>query len=329
MTIKLFNENSFKQENINQTQTNLNYSPLLNNILINGLNYINKSKDIIKTEKVTQLNEPVLILQRNDLETLLLIMNADKSFNIPAYTHKLLDFCLLELTKTNSKKSSNLNLDVTFTTDKFMQMCNLKNTTKNKSLIRKKIIDVINAIADYKLKSHTIISMAILGSATYEKGVYKLKFYDEFVKLLIETNYISMYPLNLLKLKDGSNEYFIGKKLALHYGNNKNLARNRHNILSVKKVIENSNLSLNDTNKRRNRKQDIINPTIKSLNILLESILESWSFCKEKKVALSDFELEKAKNDFNFFMSLYITFEFKDYPKREPALRKKYIKKNI
>ena len=139
------------------------------------------------------------------------------------------------------------------------------------------------------------------------------------------------YPLALQQIDTQKNPaaYQIGRYISL-IKDIKEAKDQSSNILRVKTILENcteipSYEKIKSTT--RAAKRDIITPFFRALNALP---FIKWELCKAKGVKLTPEETEKAKTDIHFFLSLYVMFEWKDYPDMSKVKdeRRKRIEEN-
>ena len=122
---------------------------------------------------------------------------------------------------------------------------------------------------------------------------------------------------NRLLLIDGNHEnaYFLGNKISEYYNMTKNQERGTANILSVRKLLEYSNLpSIEEIRAQRaSWEKRIKDPLENILGYLVSDIkiLSDWRYTKAKGEELT---AEEAANitDYSTFERLYITFSINE-----------------
>ena len=156
-----------------------------------------------------------------------------------------------------------------------------------------------------------------------ERGKIRVGFSPSFAEYLAKTTgFLMNYPAALLKLKENnSNLYPLGYKLAMNRSNDANIRNGRANILSVTACLEccPGIPTIENIKKHRGSPlQKIIEPFEKSMDALQEQgVLERWDYCLSKGDILND----AAVTSYEYFATLYINYEIKDFPIKEEFKR--------
>lgn len=243
-------------------------------------------------------------------------------------TWKTMHFLSLIFTAHNSNKSGAEIFPVVETsvreymiaTGRPMTTSGIKDTTKS----LKKDLALLNEI---KLKSndkkYSLDLVRPFPRVTLEHGKIRVTLEPDFANYLAKrTGLLMNYPASLLKLKENnSNLYPLGYKLALNRSNDANIRTGKANILSIPVLLECCpgippiERVRKDGNSPAKR---IIEPFEKALDALqAQGILERWEYCLAKGEVLK----KPAVTDYNYFVSLYILYEIKDFPIKDELPR--------
>ena len=157
----------------------------------------------------------------------------------------------------------------------------------------------------------------IIGGRGYIDGNIIITFDADFAQYLVNRNFITYYPTELLKLDARKpNAYYLGRKLASHYYMSNNRTKGTYNRLQVKKLLDVTELptyeELKSKGIARKWEERIKTRLEEGLEDLYKiGVLESWTYCHEKDKELTDDEKYNILS-YDDFESLYIRFELKD-----------------
>lgn len=160
------------------------------------------------------------------------------------------------------------------------------------------------------------IDIRLLEARGIRNGYINITFSRTYANYLLKHRAMTQFD-NRLLLIDGNHEnaYFLANKIVNHNSMTKNQERGTANILSVKKLLEYSNLpSIEELKKqRRGWEKRIKDPLENILDYLVFDIkiLKDWKYTKAKGEELS---AEEADNitDYASFEKLYITFSMNE-----------------
>lgn len=247
-------------------------------------------------------------------------------------TWKTMHFLSLLFTANNShKRGADVQPVVETSVREYMYATGRKasvNSVKDTTRILKKDLALLNEIKlKHTDKKYSLDMVRPFPEVKLERGRIKVGFSPSFADYLAkQTGLLMNYPAGLLKLKENnSNLYPLGYKLALYRSNDANVRTSKANILSVASCLESCPgiPSIEDVRKHRNSPAvRIIEPFEKALDDLQkQGILERWEYCLPKGEPLKD----PAVTDYNYFISLLIRYEIKDFPEQDEQER---IQKN-
>ncbi|SDC76129.1 hypothetical protein SAMN04487864_1222, partial [Succiniclasticum ruminis] len=236
-------------------------------------------------------------------------------------TQKTMHFISLLFTAHNSAKRPDNVFPIVETsvreymaaTGRKQTLNNVKETTK----ILKRDLDTLAKISlKYNDKKYSLSRVNPFAETHMERGKIKVVLAPTFAEFLVKTTgFLMNYPAALLKLKENnSNIYPLGYKLALNRSNDANIRKGKANILSVPVCLE-ACLGLPDIESVKKQHNSpakrIIEPFEKALDSLQQQgVLERWEYCQAKGEPLG----QPAVTDYNYFTSLYILYEIKDFP---------------
>jgi hypothetical protein len=103
-------------------------------------------------------------------------------------------------------------------------------------------------------------------------------------------SYVTQFPIKILKLDDRNQSvYRLAKKLSLHYSIRNNVDIDTNSIISVKSLLTYCEDTIPSYETVRNKdgstKRCIVEPFIRSMNVLKDEQIIKWRFCKAKKQA--------------------------------------------
>lgn len=267
--------------------------------------------------------------------SLTVFFEAYKDFrrNLRVSTHKLLDVCVLELTRQNDYKGTKpLNPVVNINIDDYMRKCDIPLTKpsrdKTRRIIAEDLETLYNASLDWteregNKKGKNFAQMRIIVAQMLSRGTVTVSFSQHLAKYLIHEAFIMQYPLALLKV-DNRNEaaYMLGYKLALHHSIDNNNVKGTADIISVKALLEACQVIPSEEKvKEEGRHYDrlIIKPFEKALDSLEEvRFLSHWEYCNSKHEPLTETQLESM--DYEMFSQCYICFDISNAPDQTPRL---------
>ena len=243
-------------------------------------------------------------------------------------TQKTMHFIGLLFTAHNSAKRPDTVFPVVETSVReYMAATGRKmtvNNVKEAAKILKRDLDTLAKISiKYNDKKYSLSRVNPFAETHIERGKIKVVLAPTFAEFLVQTTgFLMNYPAALLKLKENnSNIYPLGYKLALNRSNDANIRKGKANILSVPVCLESCPgiPSIEKVRKDgRSPANRIIEPFEKALDSLQQQgILERWEYCLAKGEPLG----QPAVTDYNYFTSLYILYEIKDFPIEEELPR--------
>ena len=269
----------------------------------------------------------------NDYEELK--ASLEESPEITVQTLKLFDVLVLMLSQQNKYRcdSTRINCTVSISLSDYLQICGKPLTKSSKDEARKTLSKELELLChislsgseQYGKQNKFVPSTKLLEQAHIVTGKIIATFSEQMANYLIHA-YVTQYPIALLATDNRAPAaYFIGKKLAYHYGLRQNRTRGSYNCLSVSallKVIPTipsfEKLEHRDPGHWTRR---IRTPLEKALDALKKlGVLSTWEYCLTKKAEISD--LSRYFQDYHTFSRLYIHFELKDYPVVKAARHK-------
>ena len=259
----------------------------------------------------TELNLPVKTLEGNTLP--------------PAFTTstwKTMHFLSLLFSAQNSQKGDNITPVIETSVKEYMAATGRNitaNTVKETTKTIKKDLELLNEIKiKYNDKKYSLSLVRPFPGVHLNRGKIRVTLDSDFAWYLAKTTgFLMNYPAALLKLKENnSNLYPLGYKLALNRSNDANIRRGKANILSVPVCLEFCPGIPGIEKVRKEGKggspvKRIIEPFEKALDALQQQgVLEHWEYCLPKGEPLE----QPVVTDYNYFSSLYILYEIKDFP---------------
>lgn len=250
--------------------------------------------------------------------------HGDGSALLPLFTTstwKTMHFISLLFTAQNSAKQASTVFPVVETNVReYMAATGRKVTVNNvKDVARtlKKDLETLSKISiKYNDRKYSLSRVNPFAETHIDRGKIRVALAPTFAEFLVKTTgFLMNYPAALLKLKESnSNIYPLGYKLALNRSNDTNIKRGKANILSVPVCLEccPGIPSIEKVRKGGRSPADrIIEPFEKALDALQQQgVLERWEYCLPKGEPLG----QPVVTDYNYFISLYILYEIKDFP---------------
>lgn len=289
----------------------------------------------------TKLSPPAV----DPLEKVAVLQDSGVSVQVEKYmkpkisvgVHKLFDVLILLLSQQNRfrDKSGNYNTTVEIVIDDYMALCGIPPTKSSKDETRATIkndLDLLSQItiiwspqgsAREKINIPPYGNMKLFAWYEIQRGIIRVDFTTDLATYLIHA-FVTWFPTNLLQLSGkNSNAYYIGKKMAYHYGLRQNVNRGVNSCISISSLL----LSTPDIQYQSILKQDpghwsrrIRTPLEKALNALQKSgVIDRWSYCYGKKMPIENLAAETAS--FFRFSKLYIAFSIKDFPLSERQMK--------
>ena len=259
-----------------------------------------------------------------------------ESPEITVQTLKLFDVLVLILSQQNKYRcdSTRINRTVSIALDDYVQMCGKPLTKATKDVMRKSLHRDMTLLCHislggselYGAQTKSFSLTRLLEQAHIEKGRIIATFSDQMANYLVHAD-VTQYPVALLATDNRAPAaYFVGKKLAYHFGLHQNRTKGSYNCLSVGallKVIP-SILSIERVEQTDpgHWARRIRTPLEKALDALKNSgVLSTWDYCLAKKKEILD--PSRYFQDYQTYSGLYIRFELQDYPVTDAAGRKK------
>lgn len=238
-------------------------------------------------------------------------------------TAKAKDFiCLLFTAQNSAKQPEHIFPVVETNVREYMIATGRKitaNSVKDTTKILKRDLDTLAKISiKYNDKKYSLSRVTPFAEAHIERGKIRVALAPTFAEFLVKTTgFLMNYPAALLKLKENnSNLYPLGFKLALNRSNDANIRKGKANILSVPVCLEccpgiPTIERVRKEGKGNSPVKRIIEPFEKALDALQEQgVLAHWEYCLPKGEPLG----QPAVTDYNYFITLYILYEIKDFP---------------
>lgn len=237
-------------------------------------------------------------------------------------TWKLSHFACLLFSDQNSKKgpAEHLKLKVETSVREYMNATGRKitvNNVKDTTKILKRDLETLNELTlKHTDKKYSLERVRPFPEVSLQRGKIVIGFSPSFGEYLAKkTGFLMNYPAALLKLKENNpNIYPLGYKLALNRSNDRNIRQGKANLLSVPVCLEccPGIPTIAEVRKAgRSPANRIIEPFEKALDALQEQgLLERWEYCLSKGEPLGNADV----SDYNYFESLYVLYEIKDFP---------------
>lgn len=252
------------------------------------------------------------------------VKHGEGSNNLPLFTTstaKTIHFvCLLFTAQNSAKQQENIFPVVDTSVKEYMLATGRKMTANNVKDTAKILKRDLETMADISLRSndkkYSLSRVNPFAETHINRGKIRVVLAPTFAEFLVKTTgFLMNYPAALLKLKENnSNLYPLGYKLALNRSNDANIRRGKANILSVAVCLEccpgipTIEKVRKDGRSPSNR---IIEPFERTMDALQQQgVLERWEYCLPKGEPLGQPDV----NDYNYFISLYVLYEIKDFP---------------
>lgn len=251
----------------------------------------------------------------------------DADFSVQ--THKLFDALVLGLSAQNTyhSKKTPINTFVTIHLNDFITLCGKPRSKATKDETRKRVkkdLDLLyNASIEWKEtrngKEINYARMRICDRVGIEKGYIVVNFTLSMAEYLINA-FVSMYPLALLSLDNRqSNAYYLGKKLAFHFGLRNNIAKGSNNCISVTALLAATpdipDIKTIEEMDPGHWDRRIRQPLEKSLDILVNhGLLGNWRYCLSGKKEVDN--LNGYTKIYTSYAKLYICFSMPDFPQK-------------
>lgn len=245
-------------------------------------------------------------------------------------THKLLDVCILELTRQNDYKGTKtLNPVVNIDIDDYMEKCGIPLTKPSRDKTRRVIAEDLETLYNASLdwtereegnkKGKSFAKMRIIAAQILGRRNAVVSFSQHLAQYLTHDAYLMQYPLALLKV-DNRNEaaYMLGYKLALHNSIDNNNAKGTADIISIKALLEACPAIPTYEEIAKNEKDHhvesrIIKPFEKALDSLVEvGLLSQWEYCNAKHKPLTEAQLKSM--DYQTFIKYFLHFDLLNAP---------------
>ena len=270
------------------------------------------------------------ILEKGGTEVSLPVKETAAGISQPVFstsTWKIMHFLSLIFTAQNSQKGANLSPVVETSVREYMEATGRKITINSVKEITKAVKKDLEILSEIKLKhndkKYSLNLTRPFPHVQLQRGKIKVTLEVDFASFLAKTTgFLMNYPAALLKLKENnSNLYPLGFKLALNRSIDTNIKRGKANILSVLTCLE-CCPGIPDIETVRERAgspaRQIIEPFEKAMDELQrQGVLERWDYCLAKGEILKN----AAVTDYNYFSTLYINYEIKDFPIAEELPR--------
>ena len=328
------------EETVDET---LKYRPILQNKATNALAHTTSKRlkggqyDTVGRAKV------------DDVE---IILDDFTNLSLSVPTTKVLDACVLELTKElphgqQGEKTVEDCREVTLSVEDYMDLCG----TRDRKETRRQLNESIRALFDVSVKyterryvkgkngksklEETEWNARIFDATAFDKlkpavqnGYVKVKFSYDIAKFLLNAQ-IMPYPMGLFRINLSNNRHawHLGRKLAEHH--NMNYRKTNSNTISVKKLLEACPElpSYEDLRKGAGQvKKRLMDPFKRDMDELKRlGVLTDWRYCQKGDAALTKKQTEKP--EYKEWIEWNVAFEMEDYPRREIKELKKVTKK--
>ncbi len=253
---------------------------------------------------------------------ILKIPNYTSLAGLKTSTQQLLDIINIELTESGAKSPT-----VKISLSDYMAKRGLKDKKAARNQVRNdlELLKQANITAEQRKGKNTVSYkfINIADSGEIDNGIITFTFGNSFYNMLLSYP-IMPYPTQLLKIngKLNPNSTPFGRKIAEH--KNMNIGKPNENIISVKTLLNISNLPTYEELKTTTRhyQEKIITPFERDLDALSDTF--KWHYCHSNNQPLSDEEL-KALN-YTIFEKLFIFIEWNEYPDQTKRLEKRQEK---
>lgn len=248
-------------------------------------------------------------------------------------THKLFDFLMIALTKKSDlMRDVDFNgIEIIVSLTEFMDCCGLAITAANKNKTRKWIksdLEIFKKLSvntsekrrtktANKVKEYNIFCLFDNGWVKGDR--VSVTFNYDFIVYLRELRMFMNYPLTLFKTDGKMNSYYLGKKLAYHYGLYNNWEKER-NLISVTRLMAYApNLptykKVMDTGRQVTKR--ILEPLKRDLDSL--SPILNWEFVNARKEPLTELqaailEYQTEPVNIDVLMNCFVKVDINDFP---------------
>lgn len=236
-------------------------------------------------------------------------------------TYQLLDALTVALTETGAKSPV-----VALSLEEYMAKRGLKDKKEARKQATDDLETLFNAKISFKEKrkkgqEQDFHDIRIIDSKGIRKGVINVSFGTAFYNILLGYP-IMPYPAQLwtLNSKRNPNSFYLLRKIAEH--KNMNVGKKNEDIIAVKTLLAVApNLpSIEEVVAgNRNIADRIITPFERDMDALSDTL--GWSYCHSNGEPLTDAELQGFSYD--FFTSLMIKTDWKNYPDQTARLERK------
>lgn len=245
---------------------------------------------------------------------------------------KLLKMAIVQITPLNSDKGglSRIVSQAAIPIKEYMELTGREESKANIDKVRRELKKDIETLrkaeikferTDHKAKTKDFVNMGICSAGGIYKGVITLGLGPEYVEQLNKDFITTYYPLNIFKLSKSS--YYLVDKLATHFNMYPNIDSNRHELLSVKSLLESiPSIPSYDTVKRQGKseyKRRIIEPFEKALEEAEAAGIIEWAWSNAKGEPLTEDQLTEDNPSFKYsaFIGSYIKFKILGVPEED------------
>lgn len=253
-------------------------------------------------------------------------------------TCKLMDMCILDVTKRINQNRENLIHDPTIK-DKtviiplkeYMSLTGLKDTKTAREQLTDAADRLVSVSVEYKQTKgkNTVTFFSkdnLFQHATYSRGKVEVLLSDRMWLYLRDHSNPMPFNKNIFRINGNNNPnaYYFANKLFNHH--NMNLTKPNANRISVSTLLKGApSIPSHDEvlAGNGNTTARIIERFERDLDALMRpeyGILESWEYCNAKGEPLTDEQVD-LKN-YDVFSQLLINFKLKDYPDQTERIKK-------
>lgn len=236
---------------------------------------------------------------------------------------KLLDYVLSIFTAQNSATQTERHKRVIFNIKDYAELVGYDISTTNRlDNFRKQVNADLETLYRYSVKykdkrfgnvDFRFCQSKGLATGNGMAGTYFFDLSDIFANILITGNLVNQQPRRLFLAGKCKMSYPLGKYLALHYNMDKNRNEGRHNIISVKSILDNFSdyKSLKADANHSDRPRETLE---KALEELIDcGALLYWEWCGEKIGDGKRKQIDPPKT-YQELQSAYIHYELADAP---------------
>ncbi len=253
-------------------------------------------------------------------------------------TCKLMDMCVLAVTKRINQNRENLIHDPTIkdktviiTLKEYMNLTGLKDTKTAREQLADAAERLVSVSVEYtQTKGKNTVTFFskdnLFQHATYSRGKVEVLLSDRMWLYLRDHSNPMPFNMNIFRINGNNNPnaYYFANKLFNHH--NMNLTKPNANRISVSTLLKGApSIPSHEDVQTGNRHvtDRIIDRFERDLDALMRpeyGILESWEYCNAKGEPLTDEQVD-LKN-YDVFSQLLINFELKDYPDQTERIKK-------